>query len=143
MSRQVMIEALDGRRMMYNWMDGIRLGGDFNYDGIVDLSKFTKLASNFGVDGDRNADNVVDSADFDYIRTNADKFANGARIANSAGFGDANFDGRVDKYDIRQIGANFNQNFSISQQWSRGDFTMNGRVELRDFALAVANAAGK
>jgi len=149
MSRQVMIEALDGRRMFSN------------VSGTVNLDDFTTLSAFFGVSpfhwrgGSVNAgydnisnlvlnrDNRVVLTDFTFIRDNPDWFADGPSIADSAGFGDANIDGRIDKFDVRQLGANFNKNVFREESWTRGDFTLNGRVDLRDFAVAAASAATK
>ena len=73
--------VLGGRSMAdaltLNLLGEVRIGGDANGDGSVDLSDFVVLRNNFGGDtgvdfttGDFNRDGVVDLADFVILRNN-------------------------------------------------------------------------
>lgn len=88
---------------------------------------------------DLNGDSRVDLADFDFFRQNARSSAANNFIRRSAGPGDADSNGRIDNLDIRALTESFNQ----YGEWRSGDFTMNGRVTIQDFALAAANVLTK
>lgn len=60
----------------------------------------------------------------------------GDLIVRAALLGDANLDGRVDKYDIRRLEQQF---LSTDRRWSWGDFDHDGNVNLNDFALLTRN----
>lgn len=60
----------------------------------------------------------------------------GDLIVRAALLGDANLDGRVDKYDLRRLSQQF---LSTDRRWSWGDFDHDGNVNLTDFALLTRN----
>jgi hypothetical protein len=47
--------------------------------------------------------------------------------------GDFNLDGVVDSADFAIMAANFNQRFSTTESFEKGDFDLNGRVNMKDF----------
>lgn len=117
--------------------------GDFDYSGSVNISDFSLLAANFRegreLGGDSNADGRVDLNDFNHLCETAIDSTLNNLIRNSAGPGDADSNGRIDKFDIRALGARFNS----TGRWQDGDFTMGGRVNTQDFALAAANVIAR
>lgn len=140
------IESLETRRLLSGYaflasnfnQSSSWMAGDFNYDGLTNISDFSELVAQFNANeaaADVNGDSRVDLADFDHFcETAVDSVAN-SLIRNSAGPGDSDGNGRIDKFDIRALGASFNSH----GDWQNGDFTMNRRVDIQDFALAAAN----
>jgi len=157
-SRQF-IETLDLRRVMSTLGGNVNLDEftqlsnafwqfpiDYNLDRKLDLTDVTSFMSLYSStnNGDFDSDDIVNAADFTFIRDNKFKFVGGEAIAASAGFGDANMDGRIDTFDFRAIANSFNrENISVQERWSSGDFTLNGRVTIKDFTLAALNFASR
>lgn len=132
---QTAIESLEDRRLFSI------LQGSFSAPQIwagelgVDLS--ARPVTTSSVDGDLDGDGRVDLADFKHFQIHPSAYALASKIKASAGFGDANTDGRIDQADFDTVRKNFN----AAGDWSNGDFTMNGQVNLKDYALAAANLA--
>lgn len=151
------IESLETRQhfavvdQVADIFDFAQLAGHFNSSGnwvsggsVAEpgIGAFLDLASHFPSLGqvsernaDLNGDSRVDLADFEHFCETAISSAGNNFIRNSAGPGDSDGNGRIDKFDIRAMSASFNE----YGNWQNGDFTMNRRVNIQDFALAAAN----
>ncbi len=136
------IESLEHRRL-FSVLDLTYIVGATDYTSPVTLPIVNSLPPISPAPQPRNADlngdSRVDLADFDYFRQNARSSAANNFIRRSAGPGDADSNGRIDNLDIRALTESFNQ----YGEWRSGDFTMNGRVTIQDFALAAANVLAK
>ena len=115
---------------------GVR--GDFTGDGHVRADDIDALASAILAGSsearfDLNGDLLVNSADRDMLVEQLVETTVGAGTR----YGDANFDGTVDRNDVAIALANLT--YLGGPAWSRGDFTGDGRVDLADVARQQLN----
>lgn len=106
-----------------------RIDGDLNADGVVDSTDITLLRGNIGGNArifDLNSDGFVTPSDVDHLIT----------VILQTVRGDANLDRRVDLQDFSILKGSFgNQNLG----WGHGDFDGNDFVGLDDFGILKLN----
>jgi hypothetical protein len=112
---------------------GSEVIGDLNRDGRVDSLDIDLLASQIRATStdsqyDLDGSSVVDSEDVRYL----------VEDILETKFGDANLDGQVDAADLGQWEAS---RFTEPTLWATGDFSGDGKSDVRDFNLWYSNRA--
>lgn len=110
------------------------LAGDANLDGVVNISDFGILATNWGgtnlffQDGDFNGDGAVDGNDFNSLAFNW-----GTNLQDIWALADLDGDNDIDADDLDTITANFGM---TGATWADGDLNGDGSVTIEDLDLA-------
>jgi hypothetical protein len=95
------------------------------------------LAANFTANVSTHTLVVADNADIHLTSVRGLTLDDNALLVVVAPNGDANFDGKVDAFDLNALAAHWQQ--SSGAAWNSGDFTLDGKVDAFDLNVLAAN----